>query len=174
MAALVQLGEGVCLAVAATLAQYLPAALVAVNAAYAAADIAEFGASLPLLPPARVYPRNQSVIAEYPAVVVSFLGWDESANGAPTFGEVTHRIDAAALCVSDSIEVAEAQALRYLQAMWTVIKQQQGLDGSLSGLSGIDSPHAGKSPAYAADGKSIIGVWAGLDLRVHVVESVSA
>jgi hypothetical protein len=173
MAALVQLGEGTCLAVAATFTQYLPAVLAAVNAAYAASDIAEFGAALPLEPPARVYPRNQAVIAEYPAVVVSWLGLDESANGAPTFGEVTHRIDAAGLCVSDSIEVAEAQALRYLQAMWTVIKLHQGLDGSLSGLSGIDSPRAGKSAAYSRDGQSIIGIWAGLELRVRVVESVA-
>lgn len=171
--AIVQLAEGVCLAVAATFAQYLPGELAAVNAAYAAADLAEFGAALPLPSPARVYPRNQAVIAETPAVVVSSLGWDEVTNGAPTWGEVAHRIDAAALCVADSIEVAEAQAMRYLQAMWTIIKQQQGLDGSLSGLAGIDTPRAGKSAAYAKDGQSIIGIWAGLELRVHVVESVA-
>jgi hypothetical protein len=174
MAALVQLGEGACLAVAATFEQYLAAELSAVSAAYAAVDIAEFGAALPLLPPRRVYPRNQSVIAETPAVVVSWLGLDESANGAPTFGEMTHRLDAAALCVSDRLDVAEAQALRYLQAMWTVIKLHQGLDGNLSGLSGIDTPHAGKSAAYSADGQTIIGAWAGLELRVRVTESVSA
>jgi hypothetical protein len=172
--AIVQLAEGVCLAVAATFASALPGELASVNAAYAASDLAEFGAALPLLPPARVYPRNQAMITEYPAVVVSSLGWDESANGAPTWGEVTHRIDAAALCVSDSIEVAEAQAMRYLQAMWTVIKQRQQLDGSLSGLAGIDSPRAGKSAAYAKDGQTIIGIWAGLELRVRVMESVAS
>lgn len=174
MAAIVQLAEGTCLAVANTFSTYLPAELDAVAAAYASADVAEFGAALPLPHPAHVYPRNQAVIAETPAVVVSSLGWDESANGAPLWGEVTHRLDAAALCVADSIEVAEAQAMRYLQAMWTVIKQHQELDGSLSGLAGIDTPKAGKSAAYSADGRVIIGVWAGLELRVRVVESVSA
>lgn len=172
--ALVQLGEGACLAVANTLSTYLSATLDDVNAAYASADVAEFGAALPLPHPAHVYPRNQAVIAELPAVVVTWLGFGESANGAPLFGEVVHKLDASALCVSDSIEVAEAQALRYIQAMWTVLKLHQGLDGSLSGLSGVDTPRAGKSAAYAADGRTIIGVWAGLELAVSVVESVSA
>jgi len=175
MAAIIQMMEGAALAMAHTLATYLPAVLTDIAAAYAANDQSEFGFAVPLPAPVAIYTREVFSIPLAPAIIVTPVGGTEVADGAPDFGELQHHLDVAVFCMADQMEIAEAQANRYLQAIWTVIKLHQQLDGSLSGLAGVSTLKYGKSPvASPTNTKTIIGWMASWEVLVNIVESVAS
>lgn len=154
--------EAVEVAVANTLATYLPAIVTAIYT-----DAAD---GVPNVLPVQYYAGSRDVIPEYPAIVVASVDGNEDADGSPVWGEVNHRLDVSALCQSDDHHTLDVQTQRLLWAIWDTLKQHQALDGSLNGLAGLTLARYGRSDIYRPTGKHLLQV-AAWEVIVRVEEN---
>jgi hypothetical protein len=158
--------EAVAEALAATLVAHVNEAVAILNAE------ANDGTPVPTIAAGNIYALHRSLVPEYPALVVTPVAGHEIGNGAPSWGEVDHHLDVTVLCQSDDNLVLDRQIARYLWAIWRTIKVYQGLDGSLSGLAGIDTPAYGRSQVYkSSENSSLMMQDAGWEVIVHLIES---
>jgi hypothetical protein len=159
--------EAAAAAIVATLQAHVNEAVTLINAAQSD------GVPLPTIAGTNIYDGFQEMLGEYPAIVVTPVEGQESANAAPAWGELGHHLDVTVLCQADSKDTLNRQTLRYLWAIWRTLKVYQALDGSLSGLAGVDSPRYGRSGVYKASEKSSLMMQdAGWEVVVNIVESV--
>lgn len=158
--------EATAQAIANTIGTKINALITQVNALYS-------DYQLPTIPTTAIYVLEQDVIPEYPAIVVSYLATNETADAAPNWGEVEHHFDVTVILTSDTKDSIQRAAQRYLWILWDLFKKNQVLDNSLSGLNGIDTPRMGRSQVYTLKGKSsgVLMMDAGIELVVHVIES---
>jgi hypothetical protein len=157
--------EAIEVAVANTLSTYLPTQLTAISAVW--------NDGVPLPAPVAVFAGQRQLVREYPAVVVASLDGTEVADGAPLWGEQEHRLDVSVVCLSDDQHILDVQTKRYLVAIWEVLKQNQLLDGSISGLAGVQTRRYGRSEQWKANEKGRLMLQAaGWEIVVHVTESV--
>lgn len=158
--------EAAVAAVVATLSAHAQAALDAIWTAWGD------GATIPEVAPRSVYKFRRDLVPEYPAWVVTWLGSQQVNNGATVWGEVDHRLDVSALVRSDALSVLETQATRHGWAIWEILMANQQLDGSLSGVSGVDPLRAGRSEVYSDKSRTTLIQAVGWEIVVHVMESV--
>jgi hypothetical protein len=156
-------------AIVNTITTYLNGYVTTVNGKYS-------DYQLPAIPATAVYLFEQDVIPEYPAIVVSYLGTKEPDNGAPNWSEDDHRFDVTLILTSDTKDSITRASVRYLWCLWELFKQHQPLDGTLSGLRGIDTPDMGRSPVYSrksSGGKpsGVLMIDVGIEVVVHVIEN---
>lgn len=157
--------EAVCEAVAATLATSLPATLTSIWADWGD------GTTVPLANPKAVLAMRRPLLAEFPWLVCEPIGGQQVANGAQLWGEVDHRVAVTAWLRGDTETVLQKQATRYLWAIWRVLMEHQGLDGSLSGLAGVDPTQYvyGDVAKHGQGGMLLQPV--GWEVVVHVMET---
>lgn len=158
-------------AVANTLRTNLPGMLSQISAAWANDDAAD-GLVVPLPNPAQVYSGMTNLVREHPSVVVTSTFGRETDDGAPLWGIQQHRLDVVVFCSSDAQAVLDRQLKRYLVAIWEVLKANQDLDGSLSGLAGVATTQYGRSHAYTGAHKPLLEQQAAWEVVVTVAESV--
>lgn len=96
----------------------------------------------------QVFAGYRDPIPEYPAVVVSWVKSTILADAATQWAEVNHEVEATVLCMALNAGDLDSQTLRYLTAMWEVFIKNPGLDGSLSGLSGLSVTEMARSQVY--------------------------
>lgn len=125
-------------AVAATLTANLAAEVTAINSVWT--DIT--------LPMPQVISGFRDPIPEYPVVVVSWVKSTILADAATQWAEVNHEVEATVLCQALNAGDLDSYTLRYLTAMWEVLIKNPGLDGSLSGLSGLSVTEMARSQVY--------------------------
>jgi hypothetical protein len=91
------------------------------------------------------------------------------ANPLAGWGEFEHRLEVTILCQSDDLHTLDVQTKRYLVAIWEVLEKNQTLDGSLSGLAGIDPQKYGRSEVYK-EGMQLMQ-FGGWEVVVHILEN---
>lgn len=126
---------------------------------------------LPHIKSGNIYAFDQPLVPEYPAVVVNSLDGTETMDGAPIWAMLDHRLDITILVEGDDRGI-DRQALRYLWAIWRTIHVYQALDGTLSGLAGVDVRKYGRSQTYTQKGKPLLLQMGGVEAVVHIAETV--
>lgn len=152
-------------AVAATLATYLPAALTSIWADYGDA------ATVPQVAPRQVFAMRHPLLPEFPVVVCEPMAGRQVGNGATAWGELDHTIAVTAWLRGDSETVLQRQASRYLWGIWRVLMEQQGLDGSLSGLAGVDPTQYVYGDVAKHGQTALLLQPVGWEVVVHVMET---
>ncbi len=159
-----KLSPAVQVAVANTLTTYVNAQIDAISAVW--------NDGVPLPHVAQVYNGYREMVPEYPVILVSSRGGKQRTNGATVWAEIDHRLDVSILVQCDDEPTLDQQMQRYLVAIWEVLMVNQGLDGSLSGLAGVDPVEYGRSGMYKLEKSTLLMEAGGWSIVVHVVESV--
>lgn len=118
--------EAVVEAMTSTLKTYLPAQLSAIWADY------NDSATVPEIAPRQYYAFNHALVLDLPCVLVEPVSGTQVANEGPAWGELHHRLIVRALVRGDTGLAVEKMAARYVRAIWKVLMQHPGLDGSIS------------------------------------------
>lgn len=156
--------EAVEAAVAATLDANIAGELAAVSAAW--------NDGVPLPAPKLVHAGELKLVREFPTILVVSVDGRETDDGAPVWGNQTHRLDVVTFLAGDNEETLDRQGKRYLVAIWEVIKKHQDLDGSLSGLAGVMTTQYGKSATYRAQSKPLMEKQVAWEVLVTTMEPV--
>ncbi len=127
---------------------------------------------IPLPHITNIYAGYRTVIGEYPAIVVNAQKGKQTANGASLWAEIDHIVEITVIVQADDAPTLDAQIQRYLVAIWQVLMQNQQLDGSLSGLAGVDPMEYGRSGMYPLEKSTLLMEAAAWSVTVHVIESV--
>lgn len=151
--------------VAATMATYLNTEI--------ANESAAWGDGSPLLTIAagQFYPYFVQSADTTPVLFIVGIDSTQVANMAPTYGGFDHHIEVVVLAESDDDKTLDQMCDRYGRAMWRVVMQHQGLDGNMSGLSGVDVGRIGFSVVQR--GQLQLQKQVGLQLVGHVQEWAS-
>lgn len=157
--------EAVVQSVVATLAAHVNEAVDIIAAQWADAT------PLPHIKSGNCYAFMQPIVPEYPAIIVNSLEGREVTDAAPVWAEVDHRLDVTVIVQGDDRSI-DRQTLRYLWAIWRTIHVYQALDGTLSGLAGVDVVRYGRSATYREGKNPLMLQMGGVEIAVHVEETV--
>lgn len=135
---------------------------------------AEFAdATTPEVYPTAVYATGLSLIPTYPCIVVTWLEGKQISNGAEVWAEFEHTLDVSALVIGDDTATVDRMIDRYVWALWRLLMQNQALDGTIPGLSGIDLVRYMGSPLLKRrDGLPGVARAVSWEIMVRVMESV--
>lgn len=151
-------------AVVNTLSTYINTQVDAVAAAWAD--------TVPLPHIVSIYNGYREIIPEYPAITVKCVSGIQKMNAATSWADIDHVIDITIIVQSDDETILEQQIQRYMVAIWEVLMQQQNLDGSLSGLSGVSPISYGVTKTYSLDKSRLLMETATWSAIVQMIESV--